>query len=198
MTLKAGTETIDTERLILRRIEPGDINYYAEIQADPEVARYIAHGRPRTRAESEGWLEAVLASYADCELGQLAVISKASGLLVGRCGLSDAALEISAADRPVRKGWFFRSQVPEGIVAEPVPELGYSFGRENWGKGYASEAARAVFQYARRELPHRAIMSVIDKRNHASLAVAAKFGVTYAGQVELSGSLFNRYDWPMN
>lgn len=198
MTLKTGTQSIETERLVLRRIEPGDIEYYAEIHADPEVARYIAHGRPRTRAESESWLDAILASYADCELGQLAVLSKATGQLVGRCGLSDAALEVETPGQSVRKGWFFRAQVPAEIEAVPVPELGYTFGRDNWGQGFASEAVRAIYDYTRRELPYHTIMSVIDKRNHASLAVASKFGVTYAGQVELSGALFDRYDWPMN
>ena len=48
------------ERGDQRRIEPGDIDFYARIQADPEVARYIAHGRPRTREESENWLAAIL------------------------------------------------------------------------------------------------------------------------------------------
>lgn len=198
MTLQTGTHSIETERLILRRIEPGDLEFYVRIQADPEVARYIAHGKPRTRQESEAWLEAVLASYASCALGQLAVVAKASGVLIGRCGLSDAALEAVPEPGRLRRGWFFRAQVPEGVVVDPVPELGYTFARENWGCGYASEASAAVYRYAHETLRKPAVMSVIDADNHASLAVARKHGVVCGGKVELSGKAFDRYDWPMS
>lgn len=198
MTLLAGTDSIETERLILRRITPDDLEFYARIQADPEVARYIAHGRPRTRQESEDWLQAILASYASCGLGQLAVLAKDSGQLVGRCGLTDAALELDGAADSLRRGWFFRAQVPEGTAIEPMPELGYTFAREHWGLGYASEASGAVYRYVRDQLKLPAIMSVIDADNHASLAVARKYGVTYAGKVELSGKAFDRYDWPLD
>lgn len=197
MTLQRETECLETERLILRRIEPGDIDYYAAIQADPDVARYIAHGRPRSREESEAWLEAILASYASVGLGQLAVLRKADNALIGRCGLSDAALELNSDPSLPRKGWFFRSQVPDGVAVEPMPELGYTFGKENWGQGYASEASSAVHRYARERLKLPAMMSVIHVDNRASLAVASKCGVTHAGKVELAGQLFDRYDWPM-
>lgn len=197
MTLLAGTHSIETERLFLRRIEPADIDYYARIQSDPDVARYIAHGRPRSRAESEAWLDATLSSYGTSGLGQLAVLSKADGVLVGRCGLSDSVVELAAEEgRPLR-GWFFRSQAPEGIAVQSLPELGYTFGKESWGKGYASEASEAVFRYVRDHLRLSAVMSVIHIDNRASLAVASKHGVTYGGKLELSGQLFDRYDWPL-
>jgi len=197
MTLLSGTSSIETERLRLRRITAGDLDFYTRIQADPDVARYIATGKPRSAQESRDWLAAILDSYASSGLGQLAVERKSDGVLIGRCGLSDAVVEADPAPGTVRKGWFFRAQAPAGLELEQVPELGYTFDKQYWGQGYASEAAGCIFDYARSTLKLPKVMSVIDADNHASLGVARKFGVEFTDQVELSGHAFERYDWPM-
>lgn len=197
MTLLASETAIETPRLVLRRIGWDDLDWFAEAHADAEVARYIGHGKPRTRQETEGWLAAILESYDRASLGQLAVLRKDSGTLVGRCGLSDAAVALDCAPGAIRQGWFFTAHVPPGTAVQPLPELGYTFARESWGQGYASEAAGAVWEYARAKLPFRAIMSVIHPENRASLAVASKYGVHYLDQLELSGRVFDRYHWPL-
>ncbi len=97
----------------------------------------------------------------------------------------------------MRKGWFFSSHAPNNVDLEYLPELGYTFGKENWGKGYASEAARCVYEYTCSKLKLEKIMSVIYAENKASLGVAQKFGVQYIDQVELAGRPFDRYHWPM-
>lgn len=196
MTLAQGTDAIESERLILRRITPQDLDFYTQIQADPDVARYIATGKPRTAEESRIWMSAVLAGYASSGLGQLAVVRKADGVLVGRCGLSDSALAQSHPPDTVRKGWFFRAQAPDGTELEAVPELGYTFARAHWGLGYASEAAGRVHAYARETLGPSTIMSAIHPDNRASIRVACKLGARMVGQVEMSGQTFDRYDWP--
>jgi len=197
MTLKPGTHAIETERLTLRRIEPADLDFYAAIHADPDVARYIANGKPRSRGETEAWLDTVLSGYRDNGLGPLAVIAKSDQRLVGRCGLSDSVFEIGPQGQGPRRGWFFRSLAPHGIELEAVPELGYTFSRDSWGNGYASEAAEAIYRYARAVLNLGSVCSVIHDQNAASLAVARKFGVRYVEQVELYGMEFQRYAWPM-
>ena len=197
MTLAADTEQIETERIILRRIEPPDFDYFARIHADPDVARYIGAGDPRPKAETERWLDDILESYRRANLGQLAVVRKADGALLGRCGLSDAAIEAEHAPGTMRKGWFFSRHVPAGVHFELLPELGYTFGRDSWGKGYASEAAGCVYAYAKSALNYPKIMSVIHSENRASLAVATKFGVTSVDEVELAGRAFDRYHWPL-
>lgn len=198
MTLAADIDAIESERLVLRRITPDDLDFYSRIQADPDVARYIATGKPRSRQESRDWLAAVLASYAESALGQLAVQRKSDGALLGRCGLSDAVVEAAPAPGAIRKGWFFRAQAPAGAQLDLVPELGYTFAKAHWGQGYASEAVGCVYQYVRTALKFDRIMSVIDAENHASLGVARKFGVRFSEQIELSGHAFDRYDWPLN
>lgn len=196
MTLARGTDQIETERLVLRRIEQADLGVFTAIHADPDVARYIAHGRPRSPAETAAWLDATLASYAESGLGQLAVIAKHDQRLVGRCGLSDAAFECAPCRDGPRRGWFFRTHCPTEIAVEAIPELGYTFARDNWGQGFASEAAGAVYTYARTVLGLGSISSVIHADNHASLRVAAKYGVTFTELVEMSGQTFRRYAWP--
>ena len=196
MTLLHGTESLETERLYLRRMDHSDLNYFIGIHGNPVVARYIGSGKPRSGAETEQWFEDVQASYDNANLGQLTVIRKSDGARIGRCGLSDAVVEKVKRPGHLRKGWFFSAHAPVGIELEHLPELGYTFGKDHWGKGYATEAARSVYAYTQRELGYPTIMSVIHSENAGSRAVVAKFGVRYIDIVELAGRPFERYHWP--
>jgi [ribosomal protein S5]-alanine N-acetyltransferase len=197
MSLAPGTDAIQSDRLLLRRITPLDLRYFIDIHQDPDVARYIGAGNPRPREETEKWLDDILESYARANLGQLAVIRKADGAILGRCGLSDSAVELTSADGASRRGWFFSTQAPADIAVELLPELGYTFGKDAWGQGYASEAAACVYNYAQTSLNLPKIMSVIFRDNRASLGVARKFGVDFIDEVEMAGRRFDRYLWPM-
>ncbi len=197
MTLLSGTATLETERLILRRLDHTDLGYFVGIHADPEVARYIGAGNPRPQAETERWFQDIQDSYRNANLGQLTVIRKSDGARIGRCGLSDAVIETTATPGQLRKGWFFSAHAPVDVDVEKLPELGYTFGRDNWGKGYATEAARSVYEYAQSQSAYPAIMSVIHAGNLGSRAVVMKFGVRYIDVVELAGRPFERYHWPL-
>jgi ribosomal-protein-alanine N-acetyltransferase len=198
MTLLPGTDHIETERLILRRMTEDDLAFLIAIHADPDVARYIGSGAPRTPAETEQWLADVLHGYDLASLGPLLVTRKADGKCLGRSGLSDGVLEADPRPGHLRRMWFFRTHVPEGVAFEKQPELGYTFARQNWGQGYASEAARAVWTYAQEHLAHPAIMSVIHADNVASRSVALKFGVRYADDVDMNGRVYQRFLWPVS
>ena len=197
MTLLSGTERLETERLYLRRLDRTDLEYFIGIHSDPDVARYIGAGNPRLQAETERWFEDIQDSYRSAGLGQLTVVRKSDGKRIGRCGLSDAVIEKSETPGRLRKGWFFSAHAPSDVVVEQLPELGYTFGRDQWGKGYATEAARSVYEYAQSNLAYPAIMSVIHAENIGSRAVAMKFGVRYIDIVELAGRPFERYHWPL-
>jgi RimJ/RimL family protein N-acetyltransferase len=176
----------------------GRSRFFADIHSDADVARYIGHGQPRSLTETTGWLKDILATYDSSSLGQLAVIRKFDGALIGRCGLSDAALEQTCTPGQIRKGWFFSTHAPSGTALALVPELGYTFAKNFLGLGYATEAAGCVFAYAKAQHNFPKIMSVIHKENIRSRQVALKFGVQLIDQVELSGRVFDRYHWPMN
>ncbi len=198
MTLLLQTDVIETERLYLRRLEAADLEYFIQIHQDADVARYIGAGKPRSPAETEKWFQDIQDSYNNAGLGQLAVVRKTDGVRLGRCGLSDAVIERTAAAGAIRKGWFFSAHAPADADVQLMPELGYTFGKEHWGQGYASEAARSVYQYAQSCLEFPEIMSVIHADNKGSLAVAAKFNVRYIDVIELSGRPYDRYDWPLS
>jgi ribosomal-protein-alanine N-acetyltransferase len=197
MTLAPSTRMIETDRLQLRRMDSSDLDFFIDIHGDPDVARYIGAGNPRPKAETEQWFSKIQDSYRTADLGQLMVIRKADGVRVGRCGLSEAAIEVKEAPGRLRRGWFFTVDAPDGVEVERLPELGYTFGREYWGHGYASEAARCVYDYARTHLKFSKIMSVIHADNKASRAVVAKFAVDYIDVIELAGRPFERYHWPL-
>jgi ribosomal-protein-alanine N-acetyltransferase len=153
MTLAHGTDRIDSERLIFRRIEQADFEFFARIHADPIVARYLGTGRPRSIQETQELLERYFESYGSLELGPLAVLRKSDGVLIGRCGLSDMALEVNTAPGKLPRVWYQRSQVPSNAEIISEQELGYTFDRNYWGQGYAGEAAARVFEYVLSIMP---------------------------------------------
>lgn len=112
MTLQHPTDVLETDRLVLRRIRNCDFDFFARIQADPQVARYIGPGRPRSRDESLAWLNATVLGYEALGLGQLAVALKSDGQLLGRCGLSELAIEVEAGPGGVPRCWWSRAEVP--------------------------------------------------------------------------------------
>jgi ribosomal-protein-alanine N-acetyltransferase len=195
MTLARNTNQIESERLVLRRIESDDFDFFTRLHADPDVVRYIGHGRPSSTEESLTWLRSTLANYDTLSLGQLAVLRKSDGALIGRCGLSDVAVEARPTGTTVRV-WYQRPNVPTGTELQFESELGYTFERSNWGQGYASEAARCVFDYACEILKSPRVISLIHPENERSLRVARRFGLQKKDVVSLAGSPRERYLWP--
>lgn len=197
MTLARGTERIESERLFLRRLNEGDLEFLVRLHADPEVARYLALGRPRTREESTAWLASVMRNYEELELGQLAVVRKQDGVVLGRCGLADLAVEARATVSGVPRGWYHREEAPADAEILSERELGYTFDRSSWGQGYASEAARCVFEYARDQLKLARVVSVIHPENARSLRLVERFGLRRADGIEVGSRLFDRFLWPL-
>lgn len=196
MTLAHGTDRIESERLILRRIAQDDFDFYAHLHADPDVARYLSHGKPRSSQESRAWLRSLLGTYESFALGQLAVLRKSDGMLIGRCGLSDLAVEARAGDGGAPRAWYQRAEAPASAEIVFECELGYTFQRSSWGQGYASEAAQCVFDYARDVLRLPRVISLIHPENVRSLRVAQRLGAKRVDVVEMMSRLFDRLVWP--
>src|SRR5690242_13785026 len=88
MTLAHGADRLESARLVLRRITPDHLPFSTRSHALPEVARYLyPGGRPSAPEETAAWLQHVLGRYDKLALGSLAVLRKADGALIGRCGL---------------------------------------------------------------------------------------------------------------
>jgi RimJ/RimL family protein N-acetyltransferase len=154
--------TLPTERLILRPFRDDDLDAYAEICADPEVMRYLGEGQPLSRAEAWRQMAFIVGHWQLKGFGLWAVEEQASGALIGRAGLLQP------------EGW-------------PGFELGWTLGQQWWGKGYATEAARAGLRYAFQELDRNHVISLIRPENHPSIRVAERLGERLEGEVEFFG-----------
>ena len=196
MTLARNIHSIESERLVLRRITPKDFEFFGRLHADPEVVRYIGQGSPSSWQESLAWLRSTLALYESLSLGQLAVVRKRDGELVGRCGLSDLSVEAHPVNAAARRVWYQRAAVPPGIELLYERELGYTFERSQWGHGYASEAVRCIFEYVSEVLKLPRVISIIHPENGRSLRVAQRFGLEKEDVVSLAASPRERYVWP--
>jgi RimJ/RimL family protein N-acetyltransferase len=196
MMLAPGTDRIESERLVLRRITRDDGEFFARIHGMPEVRRYLGGGRPYSAEESRAWIERILATYESLGIGPLAVVRKSDGQLIGRCGLSELVVEANAASGTIPRGWFQRVQAPAGMELVHTPDLGYAFDPASWGHGYATEAARCVFDYARANLRWPRIVSVIHPDNAPSLRVAERCRLRRDGHVQVTERVLVRYVWP--
>ena len=197
MTLARTTDRLESPRLVLRRIAPADLPFFTRIHAIADVVRYTGHGRPRSAEETQEWLQATLTSYEQLELGQLAVVRKADGVLLGRCGMSDMVIEANAAVGTIPRAWFGRAQAPAGLAVIQERELGYTFDTAQWGHGYATEAAQCVFAYARDTLRLKRVISVIHGDNLRSLKVAERSHLRREGEIDVLGRILVVHTWPI-
>ena len=198
MTLAHGTDRLESARLVLRRITSDGLPFFTRLQALPEVAEHLyPGGRPRSPEETAAWLQYTLASYERLALGYLAVVRKADGALIGRCGLMDMVVESTAPEHGMRRGWFGREQAPAGVGLTYETELGYTFDPAVWGQGFATEAARCVRDYTRDVLRRAYAISAILPENARSRRVAERSGARTAGQMEVIGITWDRYLWPL-
>ncbi len=156
------TEAMETERLVLRMFRESDTDAYAEMVADPEVMRFLG-GSPLPRAEAWRNMAMVLGHWHLRGYGTWAVEEKGSGELGGRIGC-----------------W-----QPEGW---PGLEVGWALRRRFWGRGYATEAARASMDYAFNELGQTRVISLIDPENVNSIRVAERLGEKPEGEWEVFGT----------
>lgn len=167
---------LETERLILRMFRKADTEAYAAICADPEVMKFLGEeGKPMSPLEAWRSMAFHLGHWELLGYGHFAAEEKSSGQLVGRIGFLNPT------------GW-------------PGFELGWTLGREFWGRGYATEAARRALRYAFEDLDRDHVISLINPNNTPSIRVAERLGEKVEGKTELFGREIliygiDRADW---
>lgn len=153
---------IETARLILRPSQASDAARAFEIQSDWAVTRMLRMAAfPPDREEIEGWFSDHAREWQAGEAFRFAVERK-DGEAGHMIGLADI----------------------DGIGGDEG-ELGYWFGRESWGHGFASEAASALVAFAFHSLGLAALRSGRAKDNEASGKVLAKLGFQPIGETHL-------------
>lgn len=160
-------EHLETPRLYLRPFSEDDWRGMHRHYSDPACTRYTLG---RTLSEGESWrLTATLAGHWLLRgYGPYALEEKASGQLVGTSGL-----------------WF--------PVDFPEREIKWAVLPEFQGRGFASEAARAVLDMALTHFPERPPISFIAKDNAASIGVAQAIGAVFEDEVDFRNTRFVIY-----
>ncbi len=150
-----------TPRLLLRQWRDDDRAPLAEMNADPEVRRYL--GGAIDRAASDCEFARASATISEFGYGFWALERRTDGVFLGFCGIKPVSFE----------SWF-----------TPAVEIGWRLAREHWGYGYASEAARASLECGFATLGLAEIVSFTVPGNLRSQAVMHRLGLQAAGGFE--------------
>lgn len=161
---------LESERLSLRMFREEDWRAMHALYACADATRYTLG---RVLSEGESWrMTATLAGHWLLRgYGPYALEDSASGVLVGTAGL-----------------WY-----PADF---PEREIKWAIDPAYWGRGYASEAARAVQRMAAEAFPGRPPISFIHQGNRASVRVALAVGATLEDEVDFRGARFQIYRHP--
>ena len=150
---------IETPRLLIRHWTPDDVDALHAIQGDRRTMSFWP--KPFTRADSRAWIERALKRYAERGFGRYALLSKASGQVVGDCGVVATELD-----------------------RQPVNDIGWIIARPLWAQGLAVEAAAAVRDYAFATLGLPALHANMPWNHHGSRFVAERIGMRHVRSFE--------------
>lgn len=147
-----GGEMMETQRLILREYTLQDFEAIHEILSDPETM--LHYPKPYNEEMTKHWIEWNIQNYSEYGFGIWAVILKETGKLIGDCGLT-----------------------LQNIDGELLPEIGYHIHKKYWRKGYGSEAAKAVRDWAFENTEYNCLYSYMKYTNTGSYSTAIANGM---------------------
>ncbi|HEX3991693.1 MAG TPA: GNAT family N-acetyltransferase [Acetobacteraceae bacterium] len=146
---------IETARLILRPWRDSDLPWFAEQNADPVVMRYLVG--PLTRAQSDAYAAQAVEHLAATGYCKWAVEAPGVAQFIGAVGLSRVKFEASFT---------------------PAVEVAWRLHRRYWGRGYATEAARAAIEDGFTRAGLSEIVALTTLGNTASQRVMERLGMT--------------------
>jgi len=159
---------LNTQNLILRGWRPEDATAYGKMNGKVEFTQFLGDGNTLNQGESWRLMAMIIGHWHLRGFGLWAVEERNTNILVGRVGL-----------------W-----QPEGW---PGVEIGWGIDPEHWGKGYATEAARAAMKWAFDILDIDQLISLIHPENEASKKVAFKLNEQFAEQATIQGKTVDIY-----
>lgn len=149
----------ETERLILREILPADRNGLFTIDSDPDVNIYLGKKPIQNIEQIDDIIKSIRKQYVDNGIGRWAMIEKSTNNFIGWSGLK-----------------LVRELTNKHIN---YYDLGYRLNKSYWGKGFATEAAKASLQYGFNKMNLHEIYAIADSQNTASRNVIEKVGLKY-------------------
>lgn len=154
---------LETDRLTLSRLSGDDAGFILGLVNEPAFVRYIGDKGVRTLDDAREYLmTGPVASYEQHGFGMY------------RVGLTEAAVPIGICGLIRRDG------------LEDV-DIGFAFLPEFWGRGYATESARAVMDHEPGRFGLRRVVAITDPDNIASMRVVENLGFRFEGLVRLPG-----------
>jgi ribosomal-protein-alanine N-acetyltransferase len=160
--------TIQTARLILRAFTPADEAPLHAIVSKPQVLRYFPRTEPWPMERVQRWLASQPTHWQEYGFGWFAVEARASGQLMGWCGL--------------------RMLEESGEV-----EVLYLYDEPFWGQGYATEAAQRTVTDGFERYQLAEIIGLTLPGNIGSQRVLEKAGLTFVGQESYFGVTCNKF-----
>jgi len=145
---------IETERLILRTWKAEDADEYYRINQDPNVIEFLLG--PLTMQEVKDFIAAKNQQFEELGYTVWAVEEKSSGKLIGFIGIQP---------------------VPWEAHFTPAVEIGWRLGSEWWGKGYATEGAKAVLKFGFETIGLKEVVSFAVPENVRSMRVMERIGM---------------------
>ncbi|MFZ0789219.1 MAG: GNAT family N-acetyltransferase [Chromatiaceae bacterium] len=165
-----------TARMLIRPLSLGDVPTLTAILSDPEVMKHSVRG-VCDEADTRRFVEWCLACYESHGVGPWALIEKETSALIGFCRVG-----------------------PERVGGEEEINLGYRLARRCWGRGLATESARAALAYVFGARACDSVVVIIEPEHVASLRVAEKAGFHKIQEVAFHGKPVRLYrlthdDW---
>lgn len=161
---------LSTPRLTLRQFVHEDWSTMHEHYSDLECTRYT-FGRALTEGESWRAMASMLGHWTLRGYGPYALVETATEKVIGTAGL-----------------WYPNDW--------PEPEIKWALTRHYWGKGYASEAVRALQTMLATHWPDKHLISFINANNQASIQLALAVGARLEREIEFRGSNWHVYRHP--
>lgn len=149
---------IETARLLLREWRDDDLAPYAEMNADPQVREFFPS--LLTPAESDAEARAIQQKCVDGEFCLFAAELRETGQFAGFIGMQTMTFAVRG-------------------VAQPAIEIGWRLARHAWGKGLATEGARAVVEHAFQKLMLPEVVAIVVPANVRSRHVMDKLGMKH-------------------
>jgi len=159
---------LETERLVLGTWQSADWTGLRPIATDPEVMRYITGGAPWSDEQVQSFVDRQVKLYLDRGFCRWKLFEKPDGETVGFCGV--------------------------GILRDGLePEIGWWLARRCWGRGLATEAARAALRDAFERVRLERVVSIARPANAASRRIMEKLGLEFECEFESEGVRLVRY-----
>lgn len=150
-------EIIETDRLIIRPLEEGDVEGMYLLDSDIRVQEYLGKKTIKSKEEALDTIRFIRKQYEDFGIGRWAVIEKETNTFIGWTGFK------------------YLKDGPGGV--EEYLDIGYRFIYDAWGKGYATETAKACLMYADKHLTVLPIHASSEVGNAGSRHVLEKAGL---------------------